>query len=331
MTSNPRPSRWQLIVRLSVPAALALLAGAAAAALGTDTRNGNPEGLFYLLFAAAVIAGTGLSTASTLALLDQPLERRAEVTRLLAGTILGMLLCSAVTAAFVVAYVIVLAIGVGDGDWDAFDGGRSGGHLSAGSRTASYTVGAVLAGLTFGGLAALAVWGYRYAEKVTTFARAAGWWWRIGLGVPALLGLVLVSAAMITLITGDAPKRQELIRAGHTADYEIATPYLFDHEDVWLVLLETGDFIALTDRGLEQDCPLEWRPDHVFMEASGWFVDACTGGAYDLVGRCFAEGCRGRLLGRYAVAAERGEVIVDLRIYVPPGEPNLAAEPINPP
>ena len=115
------------------------------------------------------------------------------------------------------------------------------------------------------------------------------------------------------------------------ADYAIGEPKLFEEDDVWVVRLADGEFLALYDRGLERGCPLQWRREFDFMDRAGWFVDACTGSAYDLTGRCFSDACRGRPLDRYSVDANGGNVIVDLRVLHRDLPADASAEPVNPP
>jgi len=160
--------------------------------------------------------------------------------------------------------------------------------------------------------------------------RLATWPWRIGLGVPLLGGLVLAFGAFISsLSNGYEPP--DTLDAGRVKEFTVGAPRLYEEEDIWLVRLSESDFVALYDRGLESGCPLQWRRDFDFMASRGWFVDACTGYAYDLGGRCFSDACRGALLDRFAVNVERDNVTVDLRLL----ERDLPADanptPLNPP
>jgi hypothetical protein len=135
----------------------------------------------------------------------------------------------------------------------------------------------------------------------------------IGIGVPLILGLTLASAVAVSWLTGSEYQPPEELDAGMVADYAVGEPRLFEEEDVWVVRLEE-EFLALYDRGVESGCPLQWRPEFAFMDRAGWFVDACTGAAYDLSGRCFSAGCRERLLSRRSVSVTTdGNVIVNLR------------------
>lgn len=164
-------------------------------------------------------------------------------------------------------------------------------------------------------------------------ALAPGWRWllAVGVGVPLLLGLILASAVAISWLTGSEYERPVTLEAGRAEDYEVAAPKLFEEDDVWVGRLLDGEFLALYDRGLESGCPLQWRREFAFMDRSGWFVDACTGSAYDLTGRCFSEACRGRPLDRFSVDTNGGNVIVDLRVLHRDLPADPEAEPVSPP
>ena len=153
----------------------------------------------------------------------------------------------------------------------------------------------------------------------------------IGVGFPVLLGLILASAVAISWLTGTEYERPKELDAGVVADYSVGDPKLFEGEDVWVVRLEE-EFLALYDRGVEAGCPLQWRPGFEFMDRVGWFVDACTGSAYDATGRCFSEACRGRALSQYSLAVTTsGAVVVDLRALERDLPEDAGAEPVSPP
>jgi len=162
-------------------------------------------------------------------------------------------------------------------------------------------------------------------------AASLPWPWRFGLGVPLLLGIILASAVAISWLTGSEYQPPEELEAGRATGYEIAAPKLFEEDDVWVVRLAGGEFLALYDRGLERGCPLQWRRTFDFLGRTGWFVDACTGSAYDVTGRCFSEACRGRPLDRYSATLDGGNVIVDLRALQRDLPVDANADPVNPP
>ena len=152
----------------------------------------------------------------------------------------------------------------------------------------------------------------------------------IGVGVPLLLGAVLASAVAISWLTGTEYERPKELEAGRADAYAIAAPKLFEEDDVWVVRLPEDEFLALYDRGLESGCPLQWRREFDFMDRAGWFVDACTGSAYDLIGRCFSEACRGGPLDRFSVEVVGGEIVVDLRVLHRDLPTDLTSDPVNP-
>ena len=169
------------------------------------------------------------------------------------------------------------------------------------------------------------------AEIISRLGSRLPWPWRFGLGVPLLLGMILAFAVAISWLTGSEYQPPEELEAGSADEYEVAAPKLFEEDDVWVVRLANGEFLALYDRGLERGCPLQWRREFDFLDRAGWFVDACTGSAYDATGRCFSEACRGRPLDRYSTTLEGGNVIVDLRVLHRDLPADANANAVNPP
>ena len=156
------------------------------------------------------------------------------------------------------------------------------------------------------------------------------WPWRIGLGVPLLAGAAIALGAVVSLLSGGY-ERPDTLEAGRVEEYAVGAPRLFEEDDVWVVRLAEGEFLALYDRALESGCPLQWRREFEFRERTGWFVDACNGAAYDLRGRCYSDICLGASLDRFAVTIGDGNVTVALR-ELTRGEPfDPGAEPVSPP
>lgn len=156
------------------------------------------------------------------------------------------------------------------------------------------------------------------------------WPWRIGLGVPLLAGAAIALGAGVSLLSGGY-ERPDTLEAGRVEEYAVGAPRLFEDDDVWVVRLAEGEFLALYDRGLESGCPLQWRLEFEFMGRTGWFVDACNGVAYDLVGGCFSEPCRGESLDRFNVSIASDNVIIELRELVAGPALDPQATPVSPP
>jgi hypothetical protein len=150
------------------------------------------------------------------------------------------------------------------------------------------------------------------------------------LGVPLVLGVVLASGAALSWLTSTDYRAPEKLDVGRADDFAVSAPKYFEEERIWIVRLQSGEILALSDHGLGSGCPIPWRPRHEFIGREGWFVDACTGAAYDLVGRCFSRECQGALLGRFAVDMTGSEVTVRLREVVPPAPANPQAKPVSP-
>jgi hypothetical protein len=162
-------------------------------------------------------------------------------------------------------------------------------------------------------------------------ALAPGWRWLLAIAaIPLLLGAILTLGVAISWLTGSGYEPPDELEAGGAAAYTVGRPKLFEEEDVWVVPLPEGEFLALYDRGTESACPLQWSPRHRFQNATGWFVDACTGSAYDLTGRCFSEGCLGRPLSRFPVTVTDDIVVVDLTELGSEPAVDPSAPPVNP-
>jgi hypothetical protein len=168
-----------------------------------------------------------------------------------------------------------------------------------------------LGSLFAGSVAGIFAWMYQFAPKILEAAARLPWPWRVGLGVPLLLGLVLTLGALISWLS-DGYEPPETLNAGRVDTFTVGMPRLYEEEDIWVVRLSEREFVALYDRGVESGCPLQWRPEFEFMSHRGWFVDTCTGLAYDLTGRCVPEVCQTATLDRFRINTQGGSVIVEL-------------------
>ena len=166
--------------------------------------------------------------------------------------------------------------------------------------------------------------------QMTRLLRPGRWLWRMGLGLPILLGLVLALGILVSRFTGSGYEPPEQLTAGRVDEFAVAAPKYFETERFWLVKLESGEILALYDRDTESNCTVPWRPELELLGGKGWFRDACHASIYDLNGRCFSGPCL-RGLDRFRVQITDGQVIVKFRELVlgPPLDPN--AQPVNPP
>ena len=136
------------------------------------------------------------------------------------------------------------------------------------------------------------------------------WLWAMGLGVPLLLGVVLVALVLMSLSRG-VYTPPTLFEVGMVTDFEPGMPRYFENERIWVVRLPSDGFLALYDVDPTSRCSVPWRPRFEFQGQAGWFHDACRGSVYDLRGQCFDGPCT-RGLDRFGVLRQANEVIVDL-------------------
>ena len=260
---------------------------------------------------ALVITALGLAALTSFAVvlrgdfrLNEDRERRGFVACIGLGILSSVLLLAVYSAGTWVPYLL---------HWDGLtvDDRVEGVELEVeGIILLQVFVGGV-ASLFVGSIAGFTAWLYQFARRFPEIAARLPWPWRIGLGVPLLLGLALALGVFISWL-GDGYEPPEELNAGRVDESAMGAPKLYEEEDIWIVRLSEAEFVALYDRGVEGGCPLQWRRDHDFLDRTGWFVDACTGSAYDVTGRCASEVCRGTLLDRFGVHLQDGNVIVEL-------------------
>lgn len=141
--------------------------------------------------------------------------------------------------------------------------------------------------------------------------------WRFSRRVVPLAFLALAAIALVAI--GVA-----LIWPGNGADSELADSEwnavarlddlasndpLAVEGDVYLVLLESGEILALSAIDPHLGCNVPFRPDFTFMGDTGWFRNPCHGETYDLTGVCYSGPCP-RGLDRYEVRVRDGDVEV---------------------
>ena len=85
--------------------------------------------------------------------------------------------------------------------------------------------------------------------------------------------------------------------------------------DVYLVLLESGEVLALSQIDPHLGCKVPFRPDFTFIGDTGWFRNPCHGETYDLTGVCYSGPCP-RGLDRYEVRVRDGDVEVSFAFLI---------------
>ncbi len=165
---------------------------------------------------------------------------------------------------------------------------------------------------------------------MTRLLRPGRWLWRIGLGVPMLLGLVLALLVVISWLTANPYEAPDQWKSGLAEDLRTDQPLLFEEPHFYLVKLGSGDILALYNRDPESGCTVSWGPSIKFSGRKGWFRDSCHSSMYDLIGHCFGGPCP-RGLDSFRVQLDNGGVLVQLRGLTPGPPPDFSAEPVNPP
>ena len=85
--------------------------------------------------------------------------------------------------------------------------------------------------------------------------------------------------------------------------------------DVYLVLLESGEVLALSQIDPHLGCKVPFTPDFTFIGDTGWFRNPCHGETYDLTGVCYSGPCP-RGLDRYEVRVRDGDVEVSFALLI---------------
>ncbi len=101
--------------------------------------------------------------------------------------------------------------------------------------------------------------------------------------------------------------------------------------DAYLVLLESGEILALSRIDPHLGCKVPFTPDFTFMGDTGWFRNPCHGETYDLTGVCYFGPCP-RGLDRYEVRVRDGDVEVSFALVIegPDRSASEAREPVTP-
>lgn len=133
-----------------------------------------------------------------------------------------------------------------------------------------------------------------------------------------LLALALSLAMLALVVTAVAfvwpgrprPVPPVLLNAGLVDDLQVNEPVRNLEGSFWLVKLESGEILALSQRSTHLGCTVPWRSDFEFQGRKGWFRDPCSGATWDLDGTLvFGPAFRG--LDRYPLRIEDGRILVD--------------------
>ena len=136
---------------------------------------------------------------------------------------------------------------------------------------------------------------WRFSRRVVPLAFLAA----------GLLALVAIGVAIVWPGNGADSEWAALARADELA---VNDP-LAVGGDVYLVLLESGEILALSQIDPHLGCKVPFTPDFTFMGHTGWFRNPCHGETYDLTGVCYSGPCP-RGLDRYEVRLRDGDVEV---------------------
>ena len=163
---------------------------------------------------------------------------------------------------------------------------------------------------------------------------------RRGLLVLALpLALIALVVTLVAFAWPTAPKvgPARWIDAGTVDALNVNQPVRIVEGRLWLVKLESGEIVALSQRDTHplQPCTIPWRPEFEFHGRDGWFRSPCSGSTWDIDGRIMF-GPSPRSMDRYRVDIRDGEVFVDIsrRLCapgVPPGDVDTCQAPLSSP
>ena len=140
--------------------------------------------------------------------------------------------------------------------------------------------------------------------------------WRFSRRVIPLAFLAVVSVAFLAVgaavIWPSSPADSEWSAVARADDLAVNDPLLVEG-DVYLVLLESGETLALSTIDPHLGCKVPFVPKFTFRGHTGWFRNPCHGETYDLTGVCYAGPCP-RSLDRYEVRVRDGDVEVNFTL-----------------
>lgn len=162
---------------------------------------------------------------------------------------------------------------------------------------------------------------------------ARGWRWlqRYGLGVPIVLGVVLVVTLAAAFAIAPGFRDPERTEADRLQDYEIGRPGYHEVERFWIVRTSETEALVLYDKDPHTGCRSLWYENEEFMGIRGWFREACENHYYDYTGRCFGDNCE-QGMSRFDFRMEEdGQILVDLSSLTPGPQYDPSATPLAPP
>ena len=136
--------------------------------------------------------------------------------------------------------------------------------------------------------------------------------WRFSRRVVPLAFLALAVVALIAIgvavIWPSNGADSEWVAVARADELSVNDP-LSVESDAYIVLLESGEILALSRIDPHLGCKVPFVPDFTFRDNTGWFRNPCHGETYDLTGVCYAGPCP-RGLDRYEVRVRNGDVEV---------------------
>ena len=123
----------------------------------------------------------------------------------------------------------------------------------------------------------------------------------------AVIALVVIGVAFAWPDGTPAPK---WVDAGGAESLTVNEPVRNTEGRFWLVKLESGEIIALSQRSTHLGCTVPWRPDFQFQGRKGWFRDPCGGSTWDIDGK-ITFGPAPRSMDRYRIEIRDDRVFVD--------------------
>ena len=140
-----------------------------------------------------------------------------------------------------------------------------------------------------------------------------------GVAAGCLVGgvLFLLGAVAVVVLLAWQMREDSRVDIGTAGGYVAGTPVYYASDHLFVVRLEDGSVIALSDLDPHnppgrRSCRVTFRPDLGEDEESGRFFDACTGAMYDITGQALSNDGLG--LSPLEIESDDG------RLRVRPGE-----------